>query len=246
MIRTPNYLKDQICLNVLANSLQNAKECYEAAEGHILLGVLSKNYTNDEAAIKEMKQYQEATNNALSIGLGAGDPNQSQMVTRLAKVLQPQHVNQVFTGVGATRAVLGQSETVVNGLVSPTGKEGYVNIATGPLSSQGTAGVVTIETAIRLLQDMGGTSIKYFPMKGLEHQKEYEAVAQACALYDFALEPTGGIDLENFEEIVQIAVDAGVKKIIPHIYSSIIDPTTGNTRPEDVRRLLEITKKIVE
>lgn len=246
MIRTPNYLKDQICLNVLANSLQNAKECYEAAEGHILLGVLSKNYPNDEAAIKEMKQYQEATNNALSIGLGAGDPNQSQMVTRLAKVLQPQHVNQVFTGVGATRAVLGQSETVVNGLVSPTGKEGYVNIATGPLSSQGTAGVVTIETAIRLLQDMGGTSIKYFPMKGLEYQKEYEAVAQACALYDFALEPTGGIDLENFEEIVQIAVDAGVKKIIPHIYSSIIDPTTGNTRPEDVRRLLEITKKIVE
>ena len=132
MIRTPNYLKDQICLNVLANSLQNAKECYEAAEGHILLGVLSKNYPNDEAAIKEMKQYQEATNNALSIGLGAGDPNQSQMVTRLAKVLQPQHVNQVFTGVGATRAVLGQSETVVNGLVSPTGQEGYVNIATGP------------------------------------------------------------------------------------------------------------------
>ena len=246
MIRTPNYLKDQICLNVLANSLQNAKECYEAAEGHILLGVLSKNYPNDEAAIKEMKQYQEATNNALSIGLGAGDPNQSQMVTRLAKVLQPQHVNQVFTGVGATRAVLGQSETVVNGLVSPTGKEGYVNIATGPLSSQETAGVVTIETAIRLLQDMGGTSIKYFPMKGLEHQKEYEAVAQACVLYDFALEPTGGIDLENFEEIVQIAVDAGVKKIIPHIYSSIIDPTTGNTRPEDIRRLLEITKKIVE
>ncbi len=157
MIRTPNYLKDQICLNVLANSLQNAKECYEAAEGHILLGVLSKNYPNDEAAIKEMKKYQEATNNALSIGLGAGDPNQSQMVTRLAKVLQPQHVNQVFTGVGASRAVLGQSETVVNGLVSPTGKEGYVNIATGPLSSQGPAAVVPIETAIRLLQDMGGT-----------------------------------------------------------------------------------------
>ncbi len=49
-----------------------------------------------------MKKYQQATNNALSIGLGAGDPNQSQMVTRLAEVLQPQHVNQVFTGVGAS------------------------------------------------------------------------------------------------------------------------------------------------
>ncbi len=246
MARLPNYLQNQICLNVLANSIENAKECYEAAEGHILLGVLSKNYETDEAAVKEMKQYQEAIHNALSIGLGAGDPNQSQMVTRLAQILQPQHVNQVFTGVGASRALLGQAETVVNGLVSPTGKEGYVNIATGPLSSQGTAGVVTIETAIRLLQDMGGTSIKFFPMKGLAHLKEYEAVAQACGYYDFALEPTGGIDLDNFEEIVQIAVDAGVKKIIPHVYSSIIDPVTGNTRPEEVRQLLEIMKKIVE
>lgn len=93
MSRIPNYLHDQVCLNVLANSVENAVECYEAAEGHILLGVLSKNYETDEAAIADMKKYQAATNNALSVGLGAGDPNQSQMVTRLAKVLQPQHVN---------------------------------------------------------------------------------------------------------------------------------------------------------
>ena len=232
---SPNYLKDKICLNVLANSVENAKECYEAAEGHIVLGVLSKNFSDDETAIVEMKKYQQATNNALSIGLGAGDPNQSQMVTRLAEVLQPQHVNQVFTGVGASRAVLKQTETVINGLVSPTGKEGYVNIATGPLSSQGPAGVVTLETAIRLLKDMGGSSIK-----------EYKALAEACAANDFYLEPTGGIDLDNVEEIVRIAIDAGVKKVIPHVYSAIIDKDTGNTRPEEVRQLLQLMKKIVE
>ncbi|HBX06307.1 MAG TPA: 2-dehydro-3-deoxyphosphooctonate aldolase, partial [Leclercia adecarboxylata] len=45
-------------------------------------------------------------------------------------------------------------------------------------------------------------------------------VAEACARHDFWLEPTGGIDLENYEEILQIALDAGVSKIIPHIYSS--------------------------
>ncbi|EME8167116.1 KDGP aldolase family protein [Enterococcus faecium] len=243
---SPNYLKDKICLNVLANSVENAKECYEAAEGHIVLGVLSKNFSDDETAIAEMKKYQQATNNALSIGLGAGDPNQSQMVTRLAEVLQPQHVNQVFTGVGASRAVLKQTETVINGLVSPTGKEGYVNIATGPLSSQGPAGVVTLETAIRLLKDMGGSSIKYFTMKGLSHIKEYKALAEACAANDFYLEPTGGIDLDNVEEIVRIAIDAGVKKVIPHVYSAIIDKDTGNTRPEEVRQLLQLMKKIVE
>lgn len=246
MTLTPNYLENRICLNVLANSVENAKDCYEAAEGHIVLGVLSKNYPTDEAAIEDMKKYAAATNDALSVGLGAGDPNQSQMVSRISKELQPQHVNQVFTGVGTSRALLGQNETIVNGLVSPTGKVGIVNIATGPLSSQTPAGEVTIETAIRLLQDMGGSSIKFFPMKGLAHIEEYKAVAEACAKYDFYLEPTGGIDLENFEEIVQIAVDAGVKKIIPHVYSSIIDSATGDTRPEDVKTLLGMIKNTLE
>lgn len=184
-----------------------------------------------------MKRYMAATDNALSVGLGAGDPNQSAMVARLSEVLQPQHVNQVFTGVGASRALLGQNDTIINGLVSPTGTVGMVNLAKGPLSSQAPAGIVPIETAIALLKDMGGSSIKFFNMKGLTHLEEYKAVAKACAENGFYLEPTGGIDLENFQEIVQIAVDAGVKKIIPHVYSSIIDKTTGDTNVEDVKTL---------
>jgi len=244
MLKQPKYLKDRLCLNVLAGSVENAKECYEACDGHVVIGVLSKNYETDASAIADMKKYAEVTNNGLSIGLGAGDPNQSAMVTRLAKKLQPQHVNQVFTGVGASREALGQSETVVNGLVSPTGRVGYVNVATGPLSSKTPAAGVKIETAIALLQDMGCSSIKYFPMKGLAHKEEYVAVARACAKADFYLEPTGGIDLENFEEIVKIALDAGVSKIIPHVYSSIIEEETGLTRPEDVKTLYETMKKL--
>ncbi|BAP85137.1 hypothetical protein LOOC260_105800 [Paucilactobacillus hokkaidonensis JCM 18461] len=241
----PNYLDDRICLNVLANSVENAEACYEAAEGHVVLGVLTKNYDTDDAAIEDMKRYQHVTNNALSVGLGAGDPNQSQMVSRVSKVLQPQHVNQVFTGVGTSRALLGQSDTVVNGLMSPTGRVGFVNIATGPKSSQKPSAEVPIETAIALLQDMGGTSVKFFPMHGLEHEEEFKAVAKACADAGFNLEPTGGITLDNFEEIVQIAVDAGVKEIIPHVYSSIIDKKTGNTKPEDVKKLYGMIKRIL-
>ena len=242
MSRIPNYLEERICLNVLANSVKNAKECYEAAEGHVVLGVLSKNYATDEAAIEDMQRYQAATDNALSVGLGAGDPNQSQMVSRLSQVLQPQHVNQVFTGVGTARALLGQTETVINGLVSPTGTPGLVNIATGPVSSQAAPGIVPIETAIALLKDMGGSSIKFFNMKGLAHLEEYRVVAKACAANDFYLEPTGGIDLDNFAEILQIAVDAGVQKIIPHVYSSIIDKKTGDTKVADVKTLLDLMK----
>lgn len=244
---TPKYLKNRISLNVLANSVENAKECYEAAEGYILLGVLSKKYNSDEAAIKDMLDYKNEINNALSIGLGAGDPNQSQMVTRISAKVQPQHVNQVFTGVGASRALLGQNETIINGLISPSGKVGYVNIATGPISSQSEdIAEVPIKTAISLLKDMGGSSVKYYPMKGLAFKEEYEAVAKACAEEDFMLEPTGGITLENFEEIIRIALDNGVKKIIPHVYSSIIDKETGNTKPEDVSKLFNIMKKLCE
>ncbi|MCG7390968.1 2-dehydro-3-deoxy-phosphogluconate aldolase [Pantoea sp. ACRSB] len=242
---TPNFYQDRLCLNVLAGSKANARAIWEAAEGHVLVGVLSKNYSSNEAAIADMREYAALIDNALSVGLGAGDPNQSKMVSEISAVLQPQHVNQVFTGVGASRALLGQSQTVVNGLISPTGTPGLVKISTGPLSSQGSDALVPIDSAIALLKDMGGSSVKYFPMGGLKAVDEYRAVAQACAAHDFWLEPTGGIDLDNVEAILTIALEAGVSKIIPHVYSSIIDPASGDTRVEDVRQLLAICKKLL-
>lgn len=241
---TPNYFNDRVCLNVLANSIDNASAIYEAAQTYVVVGVLSKNYPDNQQAIEDMKKYALAIDNAISVGLGAGDPNQSTMVSEISAVLQPQHVNQVFTGVATSRALLGQKGTVINGLVSPTGKVGLVNIATGPLSSKSPAAIVPVETAIALLKDMGGSSIKYFPMGGLKHIDEYEYVAKCCAEHDFYLEPTGGIDLDNYEAILKIALNAGVKKVIPHIYTSIIDKATGATRTEDVKQLLAITQKL--
>lgn len=191
-----------------------------------------------------MREYAALIDNALSVGLGAGDPNQSAMVSEI-RVRYSRSMSTVFTGVGTSRALLGQNETVVNGLVSPTGTPGLVKISTGPLSSRAPDGIVPIETAIALLKDMGGSSVKYFPMGGLTCRDEYKAVAEACARHDFWLEPTGGIDLENFAEILHIALDAGVSKIIPHIYSSIIDKVSGNTRADDVRQLLAIVRSRV-
>lgn len=245
MSLNPNFYQDRLCLNVLAGSKQNAKEIWQAAEGHVLVGVLSKNYASNEEAIADMREYAALIDNALSVGLGAGDPNQSAMVSEISAVLQPQHVNQVFTGVATSRALLGQNQTVVNGLISPTGTPGQVKISTGPRSALAEDAIVPIDTAIAMLQDMGGSSVKYFPMGGLKSVNEYRAVAEACARHDFWLEPTGGIDLNNFEAIVQIALDAGVSKVIPHVYSSIIDSATGDTRIDDVRQLLATCKKLL-
>lgn len=240
-----NFYKNRVCLNVLAGSVENAKEIYQAAEGHVVVGVLSKNYPDVDTAVKAMKEYSDQINNAVSVGLGAGDPNQSMMVSQISQHLQPQHINQVFTGVATSRALCGQDQSIINGLISPTGTVGMVKVSTGPLSSQKSDGIVPADTAVAMLKDMGGSSVKYFPMGGLETREEFAYIAKVCAENDFWLEPTGGIDLENFEEIMRIALDAGVTKIIPHIYSSIIDKETGNTRPEDVATLLSIVKKLV-
>lgn len=37
-----NFYKNRVCLNVLAGSVDNAKAIYEVAEGHVVVGVLSK------------------------------------------------------------------------------------------------------------------------------------------------------------------------------------------------------------
>ena len=53
----PNFYRDRVCLNVLAGSKENAREIYVAAEGHVLVGVLSKNYPDVASAVTDMREY---------------------------------------------------------------------------------------------------------------------------------------------------------------------------------------------
>lgn len=245
-MKTINWYKNKVCLNVLAKDLQNAKDIYESVNGHVLVGILSKNYKTVQDASKEMKIWSEELDNNISIGLGAGDPNQSYMVAELTKLIKPNHANQVFTGVGLSVDNFYKKTTFINCLVSPTGKVGFVKISTGPISSEGVNGIVSIEAAINIIKDMGGDSIKFFNMQGTKYLDEYKKVCEACAKANFGIEPTGGIDLNNFEEILTIPITLGVKKIIPHVYSSIIDSGTGYTKVEDMKELMKIIIKVVK
>jgi uncharacterized protein (TIGR03581 family) len=239
--------KNRAALNVLANSVENAKEVFEAAEGYVLIGVLSKDYPTVEAAVAAMREYGQAIDEAVSIGLGAGDNRQAAVVAEIAKYYPGSHINQVFPAVGATRANLGGHDSWINSLVSPTGRPGYVNISTGPVSAAlSEHAIIPVRTAIALVRDMGGNALKYFPMNGLSREDELRAVAEACGEAGFALEPTGGIDKDNFEAILRIALEANVPQVIPHVYSSIIDKTSGKTMAEDVRYLLDKMKRLVD
>ena len=240
------WYKDRFVLNCLAGSHENAREIYEAANGHVLVGVLSANYPDVESAVKDMKVYNEELEGNLSVGLGGGNPNQWRAVGEIARYVKANHFNQTFTAVSYTRANLGNDEGMVNVMIAPSGTPGLVNIGTGPLSSKAEKpALVDCDTAILLAKDLGGSSLKFFPMHGLQAKDELKALAEACARQDFIIEPTGGIDLNNFEEIITIIAEAGVRHFVPHVYSSIIDKQTGNTRIEDVRKLFEIADRVL-
>lgn len=240
-----NYYKGRICLNVLAGSLENAKEIYAAAEKHVEVGVLSASYPDVPSAVKDMEKYMDVLEGNLSVGLGGGNPAQWKAVADIAKEIKANHFNQVFSAVGYTRANVGNEESHINALVSPTGTPGMVKISTGPLSKDAEPAIIPVASAIAMIKEMGGNSIKFFPMGGLGCREELAAVAKACAGHHFVLEPTGGIDMGNFREILEIALDAGVEKIIPHVYSSIIEKESGNTKTECVEELLGIVKELV-
>lgn len=241
------FYKGRVALNVLAKDVTNAKEVFEAAEGYVLVGVLSKDYATIEEAVVAMKQYGQEIDEAVSIGLGAGDSRQAAVVAEIAKHYPGSHINQAFPAVGATRANLGEKDSWINSMIAPSGRPGYVNISTGAISSmQDELAIVPIRSAIALVKDMGGNALKYFPMQGLSREDEFRAVAEACAETGIALEPTGGIDMDNFEAILRIALEAGVQQVIPHVYSSIIDKVTGKTNVQDVRDLLVIMKKLAD
>lgn len=242
-----NYYNDRVCLNVLGGSLENAEQIYEAAEHHVEVGVLTANYPDVPSAVEDMQRYMDVLEGNLSVGLGGGNPNQWRAVAEVVKTIKANHINQAFCAVGWTRANVGSDENHINAMCAPSGTPGTIRLSTGPLS-KGCAkpADVDVDTAIAMIREMGGNSIKYFPMGGLKHEEEFRAVAEACARNEFILEPTGGITKENFPTILGIALEAGVPKVIPHVYSSIIDKATGQTKIEDVCELLAMVKELVK
>lgn len=241
-----NYYNDRVVLNVLGGSLVNAREIYQVAEGHVAVGVLTADYPTAEAYVEDANRYMEVLEGNLSVGLGGGNPNQWRAVAEVAKHVHANHFNQAFCAVGWTRANLDGAPCHVNAMVAPSGTPGLVKVSTGPLSKDcEKPALVDADTVVAMAKEMGADSLKFFPMGGLKVADELKAVAEACARHDFILEPTGGIDLDNFDQIMKIILDAGVPKVIPHVYSSIIDKATGNTRPEDVVALMDKVKALV-
>ena len=230
-----DFYKNKVMINLLARDLDNAVEVTEALDGHVLVGILTKNYSTVESCVADVKAYMAKLTN-VSVGLGDGDPKQWKMVAEVAAQTDPGHANEVYTGAMYCQGALdaaGCKYTLVNCLMSPTGIPGKVKISTGPVSCQGSELVVDVDVAMAMMKDVGLSSIKFYDIHGTAHLEELKSVAAAAVKAGIpVMEPTGGLSPDNVREVVKICLDAGCERVIPHIYTSIIDKETKLTRPE--------------
>ena len=232
----------QVVFNVLAKDLKNAQELVEIAGDRVLVGVMVKDYPTEEDAIQRIKEFKE-NNILVSVGLGAGDPAMWKKVANVSVAALPNHINQVFPATGYT---LGRMEQiiekvpVINALIEPTGIPGQVFISTGPTSSTYRE-QVSCELAAAMVAELGISSVKFYPINGDKRLDELAAMTQAASKAGIKIiEPTGGISLENVHIIVQTCLENGAGIVIPHLYTSLIDRETGETKPSALKQLVEM------
>ena len=100
-----NFYRQRVAINVLAKDIANAREIYDAAEGHAVIGILSAQFSSIDEGVQEVKRWM-ADVPSISVGLGAGDPAQYYKAAMIASQVHPAHVNQTFTGSGFAAGAL--------------------------------------------------------------------------------------------------------------------------------------------
>lgn len=229
-------LNDFLLFNFLAKDKENAQEIIKAGEGYIVPGIVSSDFENIEDGVKKVEELKEVTP-IVSIGLGDnGNPANWDRVLEIAAGSNPGHINQPFEKSSFSRGYLqGKGiDQVVNGLVAPTGKVGYVKVS----------GLeVKVEDLVDLALSMGIESIKFMPLKGLVHLDELVYLCKVAAEKGIvSVEPAGGISADNIVEIVNAVKDTGLSVFMPHIFGSTIDKETGRTIPEEVAKIVQLVR----
>lgn len=248
MKRLP-LLNNRVAINLLAKDPANAKSVWDATEGHALVGVMLANYPQVEDAIAQVRALQTVLP-VVSVGMGAGDPKQWHRVIETSLATDPGHINQTFPAAAYTLGALEAkgilASNVTNAMVTPSGTPGKVYLSTGPISQSATPAEVSVEAAAALMADVGVESVKFFPIKGESRLDEVRALAKATAAAGIPVfEPTGGILVTNVAKIVEAVLEAGVQIVIPHVYTAIVDPATGLTRPQEAADLLTEVRRVV-
>ncbi len=225
------------------------EECLEAKRrfGDIFLtGITAKAFPDIEEGIACIKKLEEA-GIRVSAGLGDGESGQWERALKLALETNCEHLNQIFPAAALSQALIRKrgNRSIVNALIRPTGRVGYVSIGTGPISEREDSAVL-LRAVAAMLHETHVNSLKFFPIKGTAHLEELAEVARIAAEFGMMIEPTGGITPDNVEIVVRTCLEAGAVHVMPHLYGSLKDESGGldfdkmDRAVEAVQRALEL------
>lgn len=239
-------ISGHILFNVKAKTVETAVKAAERFSQSLLVGVMAKDFPLlDDAVSYSLDLQRQGVQ--LSVGLGDGSADQWERALTLAIKTKAAHLNQIFPASALSQYTLKEKglNTLVNGLVRPTGKPGLVSINTGPLSERMENANVPVVTAVNMLKEMGVSSVKFFPIEGDRRLEEVRQVARAVAKEGLIMEPTGGITPDNVGDIVRACLDEGVRYVMPHLYGSLNDPTTQDLDLRKLERAYENVQKLL-
>ena len=189
--------------------------------------------TEPAAAAKTESQAAESTTAAAKDvykrqGLGDGESGQWERALKLALETNCEHLNQIFPAAALSQALIRKrgNRSIVNALIRPTGRVGYVSIGTGPISEREDSAVL-LRAVAAMLHETHVNSLKFFPIKGTAHLEELAEVARIAAEFGMMIEPTGGITPDNVEIVVRTCLEAGAVHVMPHRYGSLKDESGG-------------------
>lgn len=231
-------IDDFLLFNFLAKDKQNAEEVMEAGQGYIVPGIVSSDFSTIESGIEKVNELKSVAD-VVSIGLGeGGNPANWEKVLLIAEGSQPGHINQPFEKSSYSIGYLKAKgiNQIVNGLVAPSGKPGYVKVSGGV--------EMKVEELVDLALEMGIESIKFMPLKGTVNLEELVYLCKIAANKGIkGVEPAGGISADNILEIVSAVRDTGIPVFMPHVFGSTIDKETGRTIPKEVERIIQLVRR---
>lgn len=231
-------------INIQTHDLAQAEKAHLKYGEQICIGVLARDFSQISEGVELVRKMQDR-GILVSVGLGDGSADQWRRSLDIARQTMPFHLNQVFSSAALSNALLKDAgaKTRVNALVSPTNDANRLAVGTGPLSHKSSDSSLEIKVVLDLLLESEVHSLKLYPLKGIQNRETLRNVARAVGERKMTLEPTGGIDINNLEEILEICLQEGCELLMPHIYSSIKD-AQGNIDFAKLDYAFEILNKV--
>ena len=140
----------------------------------------------------------------------------------------------------------GLRKTVVNALVIGQQDEDWVAIQTGSASSDEEPHIHTRDV-VNILKGIGIHSLKVDFNKHPPNQEWLNRLAREVSVAGIRMiELSSGISQDNVLPLIDLCLNAGIPYIMPHVFSDLLDDSTGKTRPDAVRQLIAHTRNYYE